>query len=239
MRVEYYNRNTHKSRRGFSLSELLLAMGLMAFVAATAIGGIVVIAQIRDTMNRQTTANMIMVATVSYLRDDLNNCSNPGNMDCSSENNAKKTPFVIVARYSDFIVRKNENSSDTELAKMNDPVKVYFWNSSPTKPTLGGDNKKTPLYGIWVRVECQSYTLPSGWSAGSITPWTGRSYLIAQNVMYGTGMYTRIKDGKITYDSQTNLYTFTIEVVDENNPNDVILSQEVKICPDPIVPTFP
>lgn len=239
MRAMYYNRNTHKSRKGFSLSELLLAMGLMAFVATVAIGGLVVIAHIRDTMNRQATANMIMVATVSYLRADLNDCSNPGSMDCTKEANAKKTPFVIVSRYSDFIVRKTETSTDTELATMNGPVTTYYWNSSPTNATLGGDNKKTPLYGIWVRVECSGYTLPAGWSASNITPWKGRSYLIAQNVMAGTGMYSRIKDGKINYDAQNNLYTFTIEVVDEKNPNDVILSQEVKICPDPIIPTFP
>ena len=234
MRAVYYNMIQHKSRKGFSLSELLLAMGLMAFVAIVAIGGIVVVAHIRDTMNKQVTANMIMVATVDYLREDLNNCSSAGPMDCSSFDKAKKTPYVIVSRYSTMVLSKSKTSSETKLATMNSDAKVYYWNSSPSNPYLGGDDKKTPIYGIWVRVE-GAFTVPSGWDK----PFDGRSYVIAQNIMYGTGMYSRIKDNKIDYDSDKNLFTFTIEIVDENNPNNVILSQEVKVCPEPLIPTIP
>lgn len=238
MRSFFYIKNI-RSKKGFSLSELLISIGIMAFVATVAIGGLVVLANVRERINRQNQAEMIMVATVSYLRADLNYCSGATlyNMNCSSENDAKKAPYIIVPqypdfRYSDFIIRKNKDSVITAVATKVPDIKVYYWNSTPSKPTTGGENPKKAIYGIWVRVECSDYSVPSGWSK---PPYKGRSYVIAQNVMAGTGMYSQIKDGKIEWDADANLYKFTVEVVDEKTSK-VILSQYVEVCPDTLLP---
>lgn len=236
MRIIVNRVKNKRSRKGFSLSELLISVGLMAFVATAAIGGLVVVSRARETMDRLNKAEMIMIATVSYLRADLNNCKNPCPMNCSTENNAKATPYTIVSRYSNFIMRKSATSDVTALATYISPVTAYYWNSTPAKATLGGDNKKTPLYGIWVRVECKGFSVPSGWSSGDI--FSGRSYVIAQNVMDGTGMYSRIKDGKIEYSADDKLFKFTVEIVDINT-GDVILSQYVEVCPDTLMPNIP
>ena len=65
--------------------------------------------------------------------------------------------------------------------------------------------------------------------------FTRRKYIIAQNVMLGTGMYSRIKDGLITWDEEEMLFKFTIEVVDEET-GQVVLSQFVEVCPDTLIP---
>ena len=80
MRVLNKTSRKKTSRKGFTLSEILIAVGLMAVVATAAIGGLVVLTNARNTIEKQTQAEMIMIATVGYLREDLNCCTNPHTM---------------------------------------------------------------------------------------------------------------------------------------------------------------
>lgn len=225
----YKRRNWLRNRKGVTLSELLLAIGLMAFVATAAIGGLVVVSRVKETIDKQAKANMIMIATVSYLRADLNCCENPTEMNCSYdvpykiEDNGKYYPVFYnidptSGRYLNFIIRNKDNVTETCSGST---VKVQYYNTDK---------------GICVGLQ---YTgLPS--SVNGITaPIAKRKYLLGQNVMDGTGMISRIGgNGKINYNNDTKLFEFTVEVVDAHT-KEVILSQDVKVCPDTLLPGNP
>ena len=250
MRTIYNKQHNHKSRKGFSLPELLLAVGLMAFVATAAIGGIVILVRARDTIDKQVKANMVMVATVSYLRSDLNNCSNPDDMDCSTyypiDNNDENKygpvfyTFSSTNRYVNFLIRNKSDSFAsgmvTEPTTGQNPV-VQYWNSP---------------YGICVGIK---YGVKPSDKNGIKAPLKNRKYVIAQNVMEGTNMYTLIGNDKlnvgdtyskgnnsgfveaIDYDDGTKLFTFCVYVLDKNT-NEVIMKQAVEVCPDTFMPNY-
>lgn len=215
MRRLFYKKE-HCNKQGFSLVELLFAIGLMAFVATGAIGGIVVLNHVRDTIDKQNKAQMIMIATVSYLTDDLNDCKNPATMDCSQKGNFY---FLFEDRYYPVVLRNASGAISTIYRKN---PKALYWNSGN---------------GICVQTASDGYS--SGAPSGMSQPYNPRDYILGQNVMQDTGMISRIGgDQKITYDEATKLFTFTVEVVDVKT-GDVILSQEVKVCPDPLIPNNP
>lgn len=231
MRTIFKNRNMIVNRKGVSLAELLFAIGLMAFVATAAIGGIVVVSRVKETIDKQARAQMIMIATVSYLRADLNCCSNPTSepMLCSYDNpydikdNNKYYPIFYnidpsYGRYLTFKIRNKDGASEPCFGQT---VKVQYYNTDQ---------------GICVGLQ---YTgLPN--SVNGITaPIAKRKYILGWNVMADTGMISRIGgDGKIHYDNSTKLFTFTVDVV-EVATNKVILTQEVKVCPDNLLPGNP
>ena len=223
-------RNKHRNRKGFSLAETLLAVGLMAFVACAAIGGMVVIQRVKDTIDKQAKANMIMIATVSYLRSDLNCCSNPPDeMNCTyaepyeiKDNNKYYPVFYIIdpsyGRYLNFKIRNKDGVTDTCTGT---GVKVQYYNTDE---------------GICVGLQ---YTGLPGSVNGIAAPIAKRKYVLGWNVMAGTGMISQIGgDGKIKYNKKTKLFEFTVEVVDAKT-KEVILSQEVKVCPDTLMPSNP
>lgn len=229
MRTIHKKLNKHRNRKGVSLAELLFAIGLMAFVSVAAIGGLVVITRVKETIDKQAKANMVMIATVSYLRADLNCCTNPSEMTCTYdvpykiEDNGKYYPVFYnidptSGRYLNFIIRNKDNVTETCSGST---VKVQYYNTDK---------------GICVGLQ---YTgLPN--SVNGITaPIAKRKYLLGQNVMDGTGMISRIGgNGKINYNNDTKLFEFTVEVVDAQT-KEVILSQDVKVCPDTLLPGNP
>ncbi len=265
MRVLNNINRIQTSKKGFTLSEILIAVGLMAFVATAAIGGLVVLTNAKDTIKKQTQAEMIMIATVGYLREDLNSCTNPHTMDCSSnaefydlneyngtvfnsDKNRFGADFFVLEtnglRYSDVIIRdkvKAINSATFGTAVCG-TASVQYCN-------FNGDSERDPKYnfnGIYVGINYASVSNPSGvlpngkkWNDYfDKSQYERRKYLIAQNVMEGTGMYSRIKDGLITWNTEKKLFQFTIEVVDEQTGN-VVLSQYVEVCPDTLLPKAP
>ena len=254
MRAICTNSYKRKSRKGFSLSEVLISIGLMAFVGTAAIGGLVVVSDVRDKIDKQNKAEMIMYATEGYLRADLNCCTNPSDMDCSvyygiaystsfkpsdpiyiDENpNFGPTFFSIdptKGRYTNFITCNNIVSSKV-TSKSNVTCtfpKVQYWNSS---------------CGICVGI---NYV-----STSSSAIWTNRKYVIAQMVMDGTGMYSLIGndslnvgdtyeigklDESIKWDETEKMFTFWIYIIDKNDNNKVIMKHKVEVCPDPLMPT--
>lgn len=231
MRSVYKRQFYLRSRKGVSLAELLFAIGLMAFVATAAIGGIVVVNRVKETIDKQARANMIMIATVSYLRADLNNCSNPSEMDCNNPNlyaindNGDNKYYPVFynldssdGRYLNYIIR---NAAGDTASVSGTGAKVQYYNTS---------------MGICVGLKLAS--IPSS-KNGITAPLTKRKYILAQNVMDGTGMISQIGgDGKIHYDNSTKLFTFTVEVVDSTT-GEILLSQEVKVCPDTLMPASP
>lgn len=230
MRTIFKKRNMIVNRKGVSLAELLFAIGLMAFVATAAIGGIVVVNHTKVTIDKQARAQMIMIATVGYLRSDLNCCVNPpAEMICSydnpydiKDNNTYYPVFYNIdpnsERYITFIIRNSAGVTEPCSAQS---VKVQYYNT-----------KK----GICVGLQ---YTGLPGSVGGITAPIAKRKYILAQNVMDGTGMISKIGgDGTIKYNNETKLFEFTVEVVDAQT-QEVILSQDVKVCPDTLLPSNP
>lgn len=230
MRTVYKKRSGLRSRKGVTLAELLFAIGLMAFVATAAIGGIVVVSRVKETIDKQARAQMIMIATVSYLRSDLNCCSNPpAEMNCTyakpysiQDNNMYYPVFYSIdpsyGRYLKFIIRNIDDVTDTCSGT---GVKVQYYNTDE---------------GICVGLQ---YTgLPNSVN-GIAAPIAKRKYILGWNVMAGTGMISKIGgDGTIKYNEETALFEFTVEVVDKATKQ-VILSQDVKVCPDTLMPGNP
>ena len=226
MRDVYKRQTRLRNRKGVSLAELLFAIGLMAFVATAAIGGLVVITRVKETIDKQARANMIMIATVSYLRSDLNSCSNPAMMDCApdnpyaiEDNNKYYSTFYNIdpayGRYLNFIIR---NKDGVTKPCSGTSVKVQYYNTDK---------------GICVALQ---YTGLPGNVGGITAPIAKRKYILAQNVMDGTGMISKIGgNGKINYNNDTKLFEFTIVVIDANTKEE-ILSQDVKVCPDTLMP---
>lgn len=250
MRTRYNKQHNHSSRKGFTLAEVLVSVALMAFVATAAIGSMVVLNHVRATLDKQAKANMVMVATVSYLRADLNNCSNPDDMDCSTyypiDNNDENKygpvfyTFSSTNRYVNFKIRNKSDSFAsgmvTEPTTGQNPV-VQYWNSP---------------YGICVGIK---YGVKPSDKNGIKAPLKNRKYVIAQNVMEGTNMYTLIGNDKlnvgdiyskgsdpsfkelIDYNEKTKLFTFWVYVLDKNT-NEVIMKQKVEVCPDTFMPNY-
>ena len=230
MRAVNKNRKKLMNRKGFSLPEVLISVGLMAFVATAAIGGIALLAQIRGVIEKQATANMIMTATVNYLRADLNDCTNPCTIDCNTNYvNSNGPDFLFMeSRYVDVIIR--DGGGATATITRNNP-RVQYWNVNP-----GNKVDQNPCYGIGIRIVCDGFTgtIPTGMKAPAKT----RDYTIAENAMAGTGMYSQIGgDGKITYYPDEKLFKFTVVVIDANS-GETVLSQDVEVCPDSLMPGF-
>ena len=121
------------------------------------------------------------------------------------------------------------------------PQKVQYWNSNANNNYSGTND---PNYaGIGFGIIYSDVAKPTALQ-GSISDsifkandYKLRKYIIAQNVMQGTEMYSQIGgNGKINYNETEKYFYFTVEVVDANNPEDVILSQEVIVCPDTQMP---
>ncbi len=231
-------RNRVKSKKGFSLSEMLLVVGLMAFVGAAAIGGIAVVTRIRERMEKEATANMIMLATVSYLRADLNDCENPQTMDCNKSNGA--VYYTFSERYSLVTAWSRGNYNKGKNAE------VLFMRNSPQAKYYNSNS------GIMVCVECNDYTFVSGKDfATNYSYLPGKNpkktnfqytYPIAENVMQlalydnpgvtyqvtttmNTGMISVIGGdpegdgsdyGKIIYDDENKLFKFWVFIVDSD-----------------------
>lgn len=246
MSVICINRKKNMSRRGFSLPEVLISVGLMAFVATAAIGGLVVVNDVRDKIDKMNTAQMIMFATESYLRADLNSCTNPCDMDCSVyrgfETDEDKTfgpVFYIMdpntGRYANFIICNStdtKNVTQTTYVTLSSP-KVQYWNSTS---------------GICVGVNYASNS--ASYYGSSIKK--ERKYILAQTVMEGTGMYSLIGNGAlevgakytegsltevIDYDEEKKMFVFWIYIIDKNDNNKVIMKHKVEVCPDSLMPT--
>ena len=250
MRITNRNRTDHISRRGFSLPEVLVSVGLMAFVATAAIGGLVVIVRAREIIDRQNKAEMIMFATVSYLRSDLECCTNPCDMDCSTpyyplENNNANSGFGPVlyeldtstSRYIDIIIR--DTSYNTIGIMTGESPKVQYWNAIDA-------SKNAKYFGICVGIKYDKInSIP-----GVAGPEKNRKYIIAQNVIENSGMYSIIGGyegdvegdeylpGKINFDEETMMFYFTVDVIDQST-GEVILSQKVNVCPDALMPNIP
>ena len=245
MRVLCANIFKNKSRKGFSLSEVLISIGLMAFVGTAAIGGLVVVSDVRDKIDKQNKAEMIMYATEGYLRADLNNCTNPSDMDCSVDrgfdtgvNNAYGTVSFIMApgsnRYISFMTCNNKDFYNVTAFShgTSSGAKVQYWNSPK---------------GICVGVQFDSVTVDN---TGYGTP-SNRKYILAEMVVQGTGMYTVIGDDSlnvgatyvkgtmdesIKWDDTEKMFTFWIYIIDKNDNNKVIMKHKVEVCPDPLMP---
>lgn len=229
MRSLYKRQNRSRSRKGVSLAELLFAIGLMAFVATAAIGGMVVINRVKETIDKQAKANMIMMTTVGYLRTDLNSCKNPQTMDCTNPNNYPIDKNDAIYYYPVFYVMDPASGRYTKF-------KIKNADGSVTRDTTGVG--ATVQYyntsmGICVGLKYDK-DVPS--VNGLKAPLKTRKYVIGQNIMEDTGMISRIGgNGKINYNEETKLFEFTVEVVDTTT-NQVILSQDVKVCPDTLMP---
>ena len=258
MKIYFNNRDNYRKRKGFSLAEVLFAIALMAFVSLAAIGGMVVITRVRDTIDKQTKANMIMIATVEYIRRDLNCCTNPHTMDCSqfsslydlyTDNKDKVTIYNSQAGdfgKDFFYLDPAEDSSKCRYISVIIRNKVFTTLGTTTcgAPAVQycNINEGTYYNGICVGINYSSVSSPVAYPGYKISGnefdknvFTRRKYIIAQNVMLGTGMYSRIKDGLITWDEEEMLFKFTIEVVDEET-GQVVLSQFVEVCPDTLIP---
>ena len=248
MRAMHKIQDMKKNKRGVSLAELLFAIGLMAFVATAAIGGIVVVSRVRETIDMQAKANMIMIATVSYLRTDLNSCSNPSEMDCTNPNsydisdNSDNKYYPVFynlvpvdGRYLNYKIR---NAAGDTADVSGTGAKVQYYNTSR---------------GICVALKLTS--IPSSQN-GITAPLAKRKYILGQNVMDGTGMISLIGGnpdgdgsdyGVITYDDNNKIFKFWVFVVEEgweydseksmkdNVKDGVILAQYVEVCPDYLI----
>ena len=269
MQVRLSNKIDHLSRKGFTLSEVLISVALMAFVATAAIGGLVVLSHIRDSIDRQNKAEMVMIATVSYLRNDLNTCTNPHTMYCycsssyypieNTNDDKFASDFFQLAtnvgsgdlRYINVIIRdKNFNTVATTTCGA--PI-VQYWNS-----TLD-PNKDPKNYGI-----CVGLKYPNGVPTPTFVDPTAnlkigdyfntsfyihRKYILAQNVMQDTGMYSLIGDGTlnvgdtyvsktteaIVWDNTDKLFKFWVYVIDAQT-KEIIMTQYVEVCPDTLLP---
>lgn len=258
MRVLFKYSKRHLCRKGFTLSEILLSVGLMAFVAVAAIGGLVVLNNARDRINKQNQAEMIMIATVGYLRKDLNSCADPHTMNCSNtyypmmNANAMSSDFFHLDfsnlptsewRYINIIIR--DSSNETIATTTAYSPKVQYWNST---------NQKTneSFYGICVGVIFEGDVVPPGIPELAFKPsdYKKRKFIIAQNIMQGTGMFSLIGDGTldvgekyekglmteaIVWDNTNKLFTFWVYVIDENS-KEIIMKQYVEVCPDTLLP---
>lgn len=60
------------SKKGFTLSELLVTLAIMAFVAIGAVGGIALILRMRNSFEQKNTATMLMTLTQQNLSRSLN-----------------------------------------------------------------------------------------------------------------------------------------------------------------------
>ncbi len=256
------NRNKNISRKGFTLSELLISVGLMAFVATTAIGGLVVLNHTRDIIERQNQAEMIMIATVNYLRKDLNGVTDPHTMDCSHEyypmtnsTSAMGSDFFQLdsgaSRYINVIIR--DNSYNTVATTTCNPPLIQYWNAT-------NESKDKNNLGICVGYKYSNVAAPtladptSGIDISkffSTKDYSNRKYIIAQNIMQGTDMYSIVGDGSlevgqtyakgkmtaeaITWDNTDKLFKFWVYVIDANT-KEVIMKQYVEVCPDTLLP---
>ena len=258
MRLMNSNRNKNISRKGFTLSELLISVGLMAFVATTAIGGLVVLNHTRDVIERQNQAEMIMIATVNYLRKDLDACTDPFTMDCSKEyypmsnsTSAMGPDFFQLesseGRYTNVIIR--DKDFNTVATTTCDSPLVQYWNS-----TNDPDNLGICVGYKYSNVAAPTLTDPtSGIKISdyfSTKDYSNRKYIIAQNIMQGTDMYSIIGDGtldvgqtyakgkmveEITWNNTEKMFQFWVYVIDENT-KEVIMKQYVEVCPDTLLP---
>jgi len=238
------NNSNNRSRKGFTLSEVLISVALMAFVGTAAIGGIALLFRIRAKINKQAQAEMVMIATVGYLRTDLDCVTNPNDMDCSpsafalENNNANAFGPVFYSidsdegRYTSLLIK--DSSDNTIASATGSSPSVQYWNSSS---------------GICVGVKYSGKPVTSNGSDG---PTQFRKYILCQNVMADTGMYTMIGDdslavGTIPTQADINsmdqsikyedyLFTFWVYVLDKNT-NEVIMKQKVEVCPEPVMPT--
>ncbi len=207
MKIIEYKGAGRRNRKGFSLSELLISMGIMAFVSLAAIGGIALVSRIRETMDRKAQAQMIMLATVNYLRDDLNECQNPQTMDVDAIEG--DTSFILEDRYSTVKVYDEASGKYKDITRIFPKVKYY--NSEQ---------------GIVVNCKCDDYT---GLVSGSTAPDLVTEYVIAEDIIEGSGLITELS-GPITYSENDKLFTFTIQVKDPDEGK-VILSQKILVCP--------
>lgn len=244
MSIILNNSINNRNRKGFTLAEVLISVALMAFVATAAIGGLAVLFREREKIDKQTKAEMVMIATVSYLRADLNCVTNPNDMDCSPSSysietngpNTFRSVFYNIdpayGRYSDILIK---NSADETIAGATgiSPC-VQFWNSTS---------------GICVGVKFDSKPAASNGADG---PTQYRKYILAQNVMADTGMYTLIGDDSLAIGEKPSnekinsmdqsikyedyLFTCYVYVLDAKT-NEVIMKQKVEVCPEPVVPT--
>ena len=258
MRVIRNKNKNHMNRRGFTLSEILISVGLMAFVATAAIGGLVVLNHTRDIIERQSRAEMIMIATVSYLRKDLNACKDPFTMDCSKEyypmsnsTSAMGPDFFQLesseGRYTNVIIR--DKDFNTVATTTCDSPLIQYWNSTNDPNNLG-----ICVGYKYSNVAAPTLTDPtSGIKISdyfSTKDYSNRKYIIAQNIMQGTGMYSIIGDGtldvgqtyakgkmveEITWNNTEKMFQFWVYVIDENT-KEVIMKQYVEVCPDTLLP---
>ena len=206
MKIREHKGAGRRNRKGFSLSELLISMGIMAFVSLAAIGGIALVSRIRETMDRKAQAQMIMLATVNYMRADLNACTNPQTMSCDSSG---ELYFTFKDRYSTVLGYDEYSGSTGNISRVSPQVKYY--NSEQ---------------GIVVNCKCDGYL---GNDASFAVPDQVTEYVIAEDVIKGSGLITQIV-GPITYSDESKLFTFTIQVKDPDEDK-VILSQEIIVCP--------
>ncbi len=202
MKIMEYKGAGRRNRKGFSLSELLISMGIMAFVSLAAIGGIALVSRIRETMDRKAQAQMIMLATVSYLRSDLNDCKDPQTMDCSAGGTVW---FTFGSRYGAVAISDSSGDGITNITRAG--AKVRYYN------TDGG-----------IMVRCEGYL-------GNDPSMNVTEYIIAADAAKDSGLISRIKDESISYYEDNKIFAFTIEIVDTEDSNKVILSQEILVCP--------
>lgn len=245
MRIICKNKTEQLNRKGFTLSEVLISVALMAFVATAAIGGIAILFRVRARIERQTKAEMVMIATVGYLRSDLDLVTNPSSMDCSvayqldnNNNNAFGPVFFSIdpsnGRYLNLLIR--DSSFNTIASATGASPRVQYWNSPN---------------GICVGIKYASMPTTTNGASG---PETNRKYILAQNVMDDTGMYTMIGDDSLSVGTiptsaaingmdqsikyENYLFTFWVYVLDKNT-NEVIMKQKVEVCPEPLIPNNP
>lgn len=206
MKIMEYKGAGRRNRKGFSLSELLISMGIMAFVSLAAIGGIALVSRIRETMDRKAQAQMIMLATVNYMRADLNACTNPQTMACSESGDIY---FTFKDRYTDILSYDEYTGATSSIVRVSPQVRYY-----------------NSVDGIVVNCKCDGYT---GLVSGFTAPDQVTEYVIAEDIIEGSGLITELSD-YITYSEDEKLFTFTIQVKDPDEGK-VILSQKIIVCP--------